>query len=124
MKDFTGSITILWHHDYWDGPKTGVAVLNGELVWFQDRKDIWDSEEQDWAVSKWNVYQMTPEQLSEVFRRKHLFMKHVGPHTVNQFRGDREKYPLKPRHEWAKFYDLNLGKAPEPEGEPIGYFYK
>lgn len=130
-EESKGNTRLLWHHDYWDGPISGVMLWNGEANWFQQIGDdviTWvpftDEEKNDWKVwckeqnykfdeedcvhcegyRAYNVYK-TPLEIMEAITYNHeQFRKYVGDHTDYDMEGHRPHGQLKPYSEHEKFY--------------------
>lgn len=105
-------LTMLWHAGYYDGPLSGMADLDGEMVWF----DL--EEENDDRYRTFNLYRLTDEE-SEIHIRNHQeFRDKVGNHADygDEFKpfgyNDEDRpawcpawvYMLWRRHQFNSFY--------------------
>lgn len=105
-KDYTNwpqfpptQITSLIYHDYWDGPLTGLCVVEGrkELCWYRiieswedlnvfpkdEHGDIPEDFEPDWR-RRYLVHALTHEQADSYLKQHHEFMRRVGRHPPSQ----------------------------------------
>ncbi len=105
---------ILWHHDYWDGPLSGIALFNGERVWFS-----MDSEDGLRARRRtYKLYRLTPELLALKEHWHGLFVKHVGNHTEYGPDNRRIAGSVCSRENAAFFYEpYKLAKLADPRLE-------
>lgn len=105
---------ILWHHDYWDGPLSGIALFNGERVWFS-----MNSEDGYLARRRtYKLYRLTPELLALKEHWHSLFVKHVGNHTEYGADNKRIAGSVCSRKNAALFYEpYKLAKAADPRLE-------
>ena len=69
-------LKMLWHCNYWDGPLSGVALYEGEHVWFEltDDDDYGDNR-------VFSLYRLNPEDKEEIFKQHKEFQEAVGYHT-------------------------------------------
>ncbi len=67
-------IRMLWHSDYWDGPMTGLALVNGEKVWFH-----FDGEDPS-GPRTFAIYRLPPDLLDLLEMWHRVFQEHVGEH--------------------------------------------
>lgn len=104
-------VHLLWHCDFWDGPKSGVLRLKGEQCWFQMIAENPDEDFRGW-YRRFVIVRLTPEQLAEVHYWHDLFRKHVGWNT-DFVKSDPSYYKgLQPREQWEKFYQPYSKRAP------------
>lgn len=100
---------LLWHSDYWDGPRSGLLSNRGEECWFEVV-----AENED-AAAGWHrrfvVLRLSPDQLAEERRWHELFRRCVGGHSDYGADG-RTVGAARPREEWAEFYDAYRLRAP------------
>ena len=68
-------LELVWHENYYDGPLSGVAKMNGEYVWMELIE-----EDEVSGDRLFGLYSMKPEHKAEVFRRHKLFQECVGYH--------------------------------------------
>jgi hypothetical protein len=104
-------VRLLWHADYWDGPRSGMLLYCGEECWFQI---IAESEDD---ASGWfrqcAVLRLSTKQHAEEVRWHVLFRDKVGAHTEYDEQGQRRLgAPRQPRERWKEFYDVY------PQGSP------
>ena len=116
-------VRLLWHADFWDGPKSGMLVYRGEERWFQ----VIAENEEDTAprYRRFVVLRLTPEQHAEECRWHELFQAKVGVHTDYDMQGRRPDVGfLWPREQWHEFYDpYQLRTPPDFSGnEVLGWF--
>ena len=138
--DLTGRVQILWHSDYYDGPLTGVATLDGaQWYWFHCVEDDWKpckNKADDSCVSDCEEYQgagmccygdrkslfvvakMDDEQISVERDNHDLFRKWVGHHTdYGPACGQ-----VKQRGSMGNFYNADKPVAPPLRREQVvGY---
>jgi hypothetical protein len=73
----------LWHCDYYDGPLSGMALLDGRMVWFTCHKwGAYDDEElcPDYSLRTYALIELTEEEIAEEVRRHENFRRCVGHH--------------------------------------------
>jgi len=102
------ALRMLWIHDYWDGPLTGMLVYDGKLRWFECC-DV-NPETSDVGARRFVVRDVAEEQIAEEERWHALFVEHVGDHWTVQ--GDDRPGTVKPAEEHAKFYGPYSKRAP------------
>lgn len=69
-------VEMLWHNGYWDGPLSGVALYDGEMVYF----DM--AEENDFNGNRmYNVYKLYEDEKEYLLSSHEKFRKKVGSHT-------------------------------------------
>ena len=115
-------IRLLWHADYWDGPKSGMLLYRGEECWFEVVAEA-DEDEDGW-YRRFAVLRLTPEQRAEERQWHELFRRCVGRHTDYDESGRRALGALEPRERWAEFYDAYRERTP-PDfsgSEVLGWF--
>lgn len=114
-------LEMLWHCGYYDGPLNGMALYNGEFVWFDHDKygDRCDDDDlcPDYGSRTYNVYAISEEDLKTQFAIHERFEKYVGKHS--NYGVNYAPYEGKSREELDKFYkwkkkqpskDLTKGK--------------
>jgi hypothetical protein len=116
-------VRLLWHADFWDGPRSGMLAYRGEECWFQ----VVAESEDDAApwYRRFAVLRLTPEQHAEECRWHELFRSKVGVHTDYEPRGPRPAGGfLWPREGWHEFYDPYRRRTkPDFSGnEVLGWF--
>jgi hypothetical protein len=110
-------VKLKWHSGYWDGPLSGLAEVNGQLVWFTfaehgpDRRDEDDEDGYRWYRRHWLV-QLTPEQLEYEQAKHATFQEYVGTHTEYTEEGKRTG-EVNRRKDWQVYYE----KYP-PDNQP------
>ena len=77
-------LTMLWHANYYDGPLSGMAELDGEMVWFE----IHDEDDQGYRI--FGVYSLDEENKKELIRRNRDFCEQVGYHCC--YGDDHKEY--------------------------------
>lgn len=121
---------LLWHHDYWDGPMTGVMLWEGEKCWFEmvEEKhfevplteeeinewadylkisvdEVEDVDKVDWDRIRWfDVYRIPKEIMESIEYNHELFRKYVGAHTDYDEEGNRH-HNLSDYGEYHKYYN-------------------
>jgi hypothetical protein len=105
------AVRLLWHSDFWDGPRSGMLELNGARCWFQVIAENEDQDLRGW-YRRFAVVRLTPEQLAKECRWHELFRERVGWHTdyVKDLPGRYEG--LRPREQWQAFYVPYEKRAP------------
>lgn len=115
-KEEQPDLTLLWHENYWDGPLSGVALYNGEHVWFdiEDEDDIGDRV--------FALYKMSKDICNKIFQRHKEFQEAVGFHCDHDpsvykpfFKKDDKKF--------REFYDKEYKKFDIENGEVLGHFH-
>src|SRR5579864_4499561 len=83
-------------HDYWDGPRTGVADYGGRPHWFEN---IFDKEKDDYTNLFWltplsdNALRLAQQQAEMFLRWRQAFARgEVDLSTHPALPGDREAY--------------------------------
>jgi hypothetical protein len=97
-------VQILWHTDYWDGPLAGIAVYQGQKLWFQ----VIDREAEPRVAI---LHSLTGDQLQFEEDRHRSFQQHVGGHTDYDSSGKRTVCTLQPPSQWAQFYSAATAAA-------------
>lgn len=93
---------ILWYHDYYNGPLSGVAVVAGEKCWYTCVDD------DDPRGRRYTLHTLSPEEIETLTEHHTRFVEHVA----------------RPQTEWHKFYDWAKG-SPLPDyskNAAIGWF--
>lgn len=102
---------MLWHHSYYDGPLSGVAMFREREHWFQCVLEGEVARAMDGHFIGGRVFaivELTDEQIKELYTRHEAFERHVGTHTTYKYEGrkaDRELGAVNPQKDWDKFYD-------------------
>jgi hypothetical protein len=95
------AVRLLWHADYWDGPKSGLVVYQGEQCWIEV---VAESDTESW-YRRFVIIRLSPEQLAEELRWHQLFQKCVGRHTDYDESGERQVGAVQPLELHREFYD-------------------
>ena len=97
-------VRLLWHVDYWDGPRSRILLFRGERSWFQVVAE--NEEDAPQWYRHFVIVRMSVKQLAEEERWHELFRQHVGVHTDYDESGrERPIGALRPREQWHHFYD-------------------
>ena len=99
-----GEVQLLWHCDYWDGPKSGLLLYNGKKHWFQVYQESDDSDFRDY-YRRFLIIELSEAQLKEEEYWHALFQEKVGTHTDYVPQGKSHAEQLKPRELWHEFYE-------------------
>ena len=104
-------VQLLWHVDFWDGPRSGMLAYRGEECWFQVVAESGD-DAADW-YRRFVVLRLSPEQRAEERQWHELFRAKVGVHSGNEEPGQRPPVGfLWPRERWREFYDPYRQRTP------------
>ena len=95
---------LLWHDDYWDGPKSGLLLYQDKRYWFQVFEESDDSDLSDF-FRRFVILELTEIQMKEEEHWHDLFREKVGTHTDYDESGMRVIGALKPEEMWHEFYD-------------------
>ena len=83
-NDKQPDLEMLWHRGYWDGPLSGVALYNGDVVYFDCKHDYAMGEDEDelplWGLRTYSLYEITEEQKFDLTFNHILFREMVGLH--------------------------------------------
>jgi hypothetical protein len=114
------AVRLLWHVDFWDGPRSGMLLYRGEERWFEL---VAEGDEAGW-YRRFVVLRLSPEQHAEERRWHDLFRQHVGLHTDYDPQGQRPVGALRPRAQWQGFYDAYRQRtsADFSGNEVLGWF--
>ena len=100
MADLQG-VRLLFHHDWWDGPISGLAEWQGREHWYQA---TWDAEADDWAHPRTFVLRrLSDEEIAEEWRVHRAFEAYVG--TIHCNHDGAAERVQRPQSEWPKFYE-------------------
>lgn len=116
-------VTLLWAYDYWDGPLSGMAELNGEMFWFS-WIDVDDLDCDFSGTRRYWLIRLSAEQLAQERQWNQLFRKFVGKHMDYDNKGQRQTGDTCPISEW-KYYYQQAGNSQGPDltdKEIIGWF--
>jgi hypothetical protein len=117
-------VRLLWHADFWDGPRSGMLTYRGEECWFQVASESED-DNSDW-YRRFVVLRLSPAQHAEECRWHELFRTKVGIHTDHD---ERQRLPAEgiwPREHWHEFYDPYRQRTPPDfsSNEVLGWFQR
>lgn len=134
-------IQLLWHGGFHDSPINGVLKYNDKRFWFQQCDDFmdhpemvakwasyWKSEDEDAPKLEWyrryNIHELTPDELKDLDDDHELFRTHVGTHTDYNPDGSRNIGATRPQSEWNNYYDKTKDRLPRgyDTGAIIGWF--
>jgi len=84
-------IELKYHSNYWDGPLSGVCILQGKRRWFNNVHDYHSKTEEGKNLDMriYAIYDLTPEEWKEEDHWHLLFEKYVGTHTSYDDCGNR-----------------------------------
>ena len=92
----------LWVAGYYDGPLSGMCLVDGEKCWFDhlvdypdEHPEFYDEDNDDtWADLPWGrrylVWKLTPEQIENLEYNHSFFQKMVGTHMDCDENGNRK----------------------------------
>ncbi len=132
-------LRMLWHNGYYDGPLSGMCKWDGKLYYFDVAYD--DEEESELDYRKYNLYELTQEELEEELRTHRLFETNVGYHSNygDRYReyGDNDKPKWCPNFlykQWrkARFWKFYKWDSPRSKShrfstvdrQPVATFYE
>lgn len=104
-------VRLLWHCDYWDGPRSGMLEYREERCWFELISENDDPDLIQW-YRRFAIIRLTSEQLAEEERWHELFRTNVGGHTDYDLDGREPGKGLRPREEWHRYYDFYRTRNP------------
>jgi hypothetical protein len=93
-------LVMLWHAGYYDGPLNGMALYNGQYVWFDCFSD--DYQEPYYGMRVYRLYELSEKEMKEQFNHHSKFRKYVGHHT--DYGSAYAPFEGKSREEMDKFY--------------------
>lgn len=99
---------MLWHSDYWDGPRSGLLLYRGQKLWFE----VFDELDGGPIYRRFLIVELSPEQLREEENWHELFRQKVGTHTDYDATQNRQLGALRPREMWHEFYDAYHKRTP------------
>lgn len=113
-------VKYLWHCEYWDGARSGVALFEGKRCWFLLEKETFTNE----GCGLWHflVVKLSEKELTYEEKKHDEFRKYVGHHTDYGEDGKILPYSKpKPREEQEKFYSkyLNKPKRDYSQNKPL-----
>lgn len=92
---------ILWIDNYWDGPLSGMCVVDGERCLFE----MTDEAGNDARNRTYNVYRLSPERLALEEYWHAQFVQHVGTYWTRDPSVPQVPGGYHPKSEHAKFYE-------------------
>lgn len=116
-------LTMLWHSNYYDGPLSGVAEYNGEMVWF-DCEDYGDWG--DDKVRSYALYRLTDEAKAVLISNHNDFREAVG-HHCDHVPEQYSPFVCKNKEKFNEYYSKNKNAHKEiydnlKNGEKLGVF--
>ena len=114
-------VQLLWHSDYWDGPRSGMLLYQQEQCWFQLLAE--NEESQEW-YRRFAILRLSFDQLVEENRWHELFRRCVGTHTDYNHDEERIIGAVRPQECHAEFYDAYGKRLPRDYSlcEVLGWF--
>ncbi len=90
----------LCHFGYWDGPLSGLCLIDGQKYWYECIEEWLDNnsypEDDDDFESPWYrrflIWKLTDEQLAAIETRHAKFQRMVGMHTDYNEEGKRPNF--------------------------------
>jgi hypothetical protein len=115
-----GHLRLLWHSDYWDGPKSGLLVYQESKYWF----GVFEEFEEGPIFRRFLIIALSPDQLAEEENWHELFRQKVGTHTDYDDNGKLLPNTLRPKEIWHEFYDVFRKRLPQDfsNNQLIGWF--
>ncbi len=116
-------LRVLWHSEYWDGPRSGVLLYMARPHWFQICGEEDSGRWKDW-YGKFVVIQLTEEQYATEAAYHRLFQEKVGSHVDYDAEGRPVRGEQKPQEVWHEYYD-EAKDRPELDlsgNEVVGWF--
>lgn len=95
---------MLWHSDFYDGPLSGMCLLNKRPHWFHIAGGAPYDIDADQRV--FDIIYLSDEEIKREEVRHEIFRKNVGTHCDYDDQGERSIGHIKPREKWSEFYDL------------------
>jgi hypothetical protein len=111
--------TILWVSDYYDGPLSGMCLVNEQLCWFQvdpETVNEYDPETDEWLPRRYFIYELSDCEARKLATEHFRFELYVGNNRLCNHKSDG----IKPQDEWCKFYDSHEPSCPAEGKTPIG----
>src|SRR6476469_3485249 len=100
-------LKLLWNHESWDGPISGMCLYRGEKCWFQMFMDP-DDPECEKLTRRYLLIELSNEQIEEQEYWQNLFLEKVGGNNVFDENGirrtDRPKQPPQKRKEFYESF--------------------
>ena len=99
-----GEIRLLWHSDYWDGPRSGMLVYNRQTYWFDVCEES-DEESDEPYYCRFVIIALSAEQMQDEAFWHDLFRKNVGTNTDYDVNGRQANGIPRPQEMWPAFYE-------------------
>ena len=125
-------LTILWHCDYYDGPRSGVMRYQSKPCWFAicERADTFehyaDEDGQQWIAwhQRFLLVELTASQFDELQWHNELFRRLVGTYWDYDTEGRRAGGQFHPKSSQQKFYSLtkHMKSIDLSQNQVIGWF--
>ena len=114
-------VRLLWHSDFWDGPRSGMLLYKGEECWFELFAE--NDDPREW-YRRFAILRLSFDQLAEEHRWHELFRRCVGTHTDYNHEEERTIGAVRPREFHAEFYDEYRKRTPRDFSlcEVLGWF--
>lgn len=107
-------IEMKWHNNYYDGPISGVALYNSEMVYF----DMCD--EDDFTQNrKYKMYKLYPDEIDYLVSSHEEFRKMVGSHADH----DPAVYNPNLKKDWKQYYKKERKTMELKKDVVLGEFY-
>ncbi len=117
-------LKLLWFDDYYDGPKSGLLLFNGEKCWYETINDSMDGPEAIPYVDFRHavVIRPLPAQLVELEKWQELFRQKVGCHC--DLDGVDRGPKFRPQETHAEFFEPYSRRVPPDfsNNEVLGWF--
>jgi hypothetical protein len=97
-------IDYLWIGDFWDGPLSGMLILDGSECWFECFAES-EEEGSPW-YRRYAVVSLSPEQLKQEKEVHADFQQYVGRHWDCD--ASSEDRGVRPQEKHHLFYDKHL----------------
>ena len=131
-KELLHPVRFLWHSKYYDFAKSGMCMVNGHKLWFEDfdEKYVWidmdDDEDRDFIrVRLFHAIELTKEQLAWQQQKHSMFQALVGTHCNYDKYGRRCISDPKPEETCRQYCEImkcdNSRFVIKPD-QIVGYF--
>ncbi len=111
--------------DYWDGPLSGLAELDGKAVWFHFADEENEDDDDDSWYRRFFLVDLPPQRLAAAHALQAAFQRHVGTH-FDYDGSDHERDPsrVRPQAEWRKFYEAHPNETADSyvDCRVVGWF--
>jgi len=99
-------LEMIWHCNYYDGPLSGVARYNEELVWFDVVEAGGWITEDECEERTFQLYRLSKEDMDETIRRHELFRDMVGHHS-DHLPNMHSDFVCKDKDKFNRFYEMS-----------------